>query len=129
MSGKNSVIFCFSSDRTSKNHCGRNQIIRTNLVKCTCIDGLPECDGIWGSTSSKRYRHRHLARLGNCTFPKNGKQRACKIPKIYRALGKMPITSYVRYSAQYVCKTYYTGHRTYGTFHNKDKCQTGYIVR
>ena len=70
-----------------------------------------------------------LARLGNWTFPKNGKQRACKIPKIYGAVGKMLMTSYVRYSAQYVCKTDYTGHRTYGASHNTNECQTDYTVR
>ena len=69
------------------------------------------------------------ARLGNCTFPKNGKQRACKIPKIYGSVEKMRITLYLRYSAQYVCKTDYTRHRTYVTSHNMDKCQTDYIVR
>ena len=62
------------------------------------------------------------ARLGNRTFPKNGKQRACKIPKIYISVGKMPITSYVRYSAQYVRKKDYNRHCTYGTSHNTDKC-------
>ena len=69
------------------------------------------------------------ARLGNRTFPKNGKHRACKIPNIYGAVDNMPITLYVRYRAQYVCKTDYIGHRTYGTYPNTDKCQTDYIVR
>ena len=77
----------------------------------------------------KRFQNAHAARLGNWTFPKNGKQRACKIPNIYGAVDKMPITSYVRYSTQYVCKTDYTRHRTYGTSHNTDKFQSDYIVR
>ena len=69
------------------------------------------------------------ARLGNCTFTKNGKQRACKIPKIYGSVEKMPRTSYVLYSAQNMCRTDYTGHCTYVTSHNTDKYQTDYIGR
>ena len=67
------------------------------------------------------------ARLGNRTFTKNGKQRACKIPKIYGAVEKMPRTSYVRYNAQSVHKKEYIGHRTYSTSHNTGKCQTNNI--
>ena len=70
-----------------------------------------------------------FARLGNRNFPKNGKQRTCEIPNIYGAVDNMTITSYVQYSAQYVRKTDYTGHRTYGTSHNTDKYQMDYIVR
>ena len=70
-----------------------------------------------------------FARLWNRTFPKNGKELAWKIPTIYRAVDKMPITSYVQYSAKYVCKTDYSRHCTYGTSHNTDKCQTDYNVQ
>ena len=31
-------------------------------------------------------------RLGNRTFPRNWKQRVCKIPKIYGSVGRMPLT-------------------------------------
>ena len=69
------------------------------------------------------------ARLGNLTFLKNGKQRVCKIPKIYGAVEKMPRTSYVRYSAQSVHKTEYIGHGMYSTPHKTGKCQTNNIGR
>ena len=60
-------------------------------------------------TNNVRYEYRiatpqqGCARLGNRTFHKNGKQPACKIPNIYGAVEKMTLTSYVQYSAHYVC--------------------------
>ena len=69
------------------------------------------------------------ARLGNRTFPKNGKHRACKIPKIYGYVENMPKTLYVRYSAQSVHKTEYIGHRTYSKSPTTGKYQTNNIGR
>ena len=89
------------------------QNVGTNNSRCEYIIATP---------------HQGCARPGNRNFPNNGKQRACKLPKIYGNVGKMPTTSYVQYSAQYMRKTDYTGHHTYGTSHNTDKCQTDYIV-
>ena len=69
------------------------------------------------------------ARPGNRIYPKNGKQRACKTPKIYGTVEKMPRTTYIRYSSQSVHKKEYIGNRTYGTSHNTGKCQTNIIGR
>ena len=86
----------------------------TNKGRCEYIIAIPQ---------------QGCARLGDRTFPQNGKQRVYKIPKSYGALEKMPRTSYVRYSAQNVHKTEYIGHRTYGKYHNTGKCQTNNIGR
>ena len=84
---------------------------------------------VTGLTMMKQHLTMWSDRLGNRTFPKNGKQRACKIPKIYGAVEKMPRTSYVRYIAQSVHKTEYNGHRTYGTPHKTGQWQTNNIGR
>ena len=109
---------------------------RMNTQKKTQLTNMNKLNTIKNDgTNNRRCKYRiatpqqGCARLGNRKFPKNGKQRVCKIPKIYRAVKKMPRTSYVQYSTQNVRKTYYTGHRTYGTSHNTNKCQTDYIGR